>query len=90
MGSILNNQLSHHLVHGAAVSANQLSNVNPKSISTPLKSALSSSISEVFLIGGLVVSIAFFASWFLKEVPLRTSHDYPTASEGGAPGAAQT
>jgi len=53
-----------------------------------LKDALSSSISEVFLISGVVVSIAFFAAWFLKEIPLRGSHDeHPLASEGGAPGA---
>lgn len=89
MGSILNNRLSHHLVHGAAVSANQLSNVNAKSISEPIKNALSNSISDVFLISGLIVSIAFFASWFLKEVPLRTSHEHPVAEIGkevNAPG----
>ena len=53
-----------------------------------LKTAMSSSITEVFLISGVIVSIAFFAAWFLKEVPLRGSHDeHPLASEGGAPGA---
>lgn len=90
MGSILNNRLIHHLASlhsSAAVSANQLSNLNPRSISPPIRAALASSISEVFLIGGIVVSLAFFASWFLKEVPLKTAKDYPTASEGGAPGA---
>jgi EmrB/QacA subfamily drug resistance transporter len=54
-----------------------------------VKGALASSISEVFLISGIVVSIAFFAAWFLKEIPLRTAQDqkpHPLVSEGGAPG----
>jgi EmrB/QacA subfamily drug resistance transporter len=91
LGSILNNRLAQHLanLHSAAVvSASQLSSVDPRSIPTPVKSALASSISEVFLLGGLVVSLAFIASWFLREIPLKTAQDYPTASEGGAPGAA--
>jgi EmrB/QacA subfamily drug resistance transporter len=53
-----------------------------------LKEALSSSIAEVFLISGIIVSVAFFAAWFLKEIPLRGTHDeHPLASEGGVPGA---
>jgi EmrB/QacA subfamily drug resistance transporter len=54
-----------------------------------VKVALASSISEVFLISGLIVSLAFFAAWFLKEIPLRTTQDqkpHPLVSEGGAPG----
>jgi EmrB/QacA subfamily drug resistance transporter len=43
-----------------------------------LKEALASSITEVFLIAGLLVSVAFFASWFLKEIPLR-QHDMAEA-----------
>jgi hypothetical protein len=39
-----------------------------------LKDALSNSISEVFLIGGLLVSLAFLVSWFLKEIPLRSTN----------------
>lgn len=94
MGSILNNRLSHHLAGSATVTASQLQNADPRSISYGLKSALASSISEVFLIGGLVVSLAFFASWFLREIPLRTSHDHePTLEALGhdvnAPGSAQ-
>jgi len=90
MGSILNNRLSHHLAGVAsAPSASQLSGLNGSSVPPVVKSALSSSISEVFLISGLVVSLAFFASWFLKEVPLRTSHDSPLVEIGkdvNAPG----
>lgn len=52
-----------------------------------VRQAMSSSITEVFLISGLVVSVAFFAAWFLKEIPLRDKNDtHPLASEGGAPG----
>jgi EmrB/QacA subfamily drug resistance transporter len=48
---------------------------------TGLKSALSSSIAEVFFISAGLVSIAFVATFFLKEVPLRKSHHEPTADE---------
>jgi len=83
MGSVLNNRLAHHLAGAAsAPSANQLSSLDPRSIPPVVKSALANSISEVFLIGGLVVSLAFLASWFLKEVPLRTSHDHEPFVEG--------
>jgi len=57
-----------------------------------LKAALSSSITDIFLIAGGVMSIAFIASWFLKEIPLRTSHHHepqPLVSEGGVPGGEQ-
>jgi MFS family permease len=90
MGSILNNRLAHNLGGAAHFSASQLQNVHGETIPLPVKHALSMSISDVFLIGGIVVSIAFLASWFIKEIPLRTSKDYPTASEGGAPGVVQT
>ena len=90
MGTILNNQLAHHLASSShAISSNQLSSLNGKSIPQVVKVALSSSITEVFLIAGVVVSVAFFAAWFLKEIPLRTSHEHPAAAEGGVPGAAQ-
>lgn len=90
LGSVLNNRLTHYLTssHIHNVSANQLSNLNGASVPLVVRVALAKSISEVFLIGGLVVSVAFFASWFLKEVPLRTSHEHPTAAEGGVPGGA--
>lgn len=38
------------------------------------KDAFSSSITEVFLIGTIFTLVAFFASFFLKEIPLRKSH----------------
>ena len=54
-----------------------------------LKDALASSISELFLISGAIVSVAFFAAWFLREIPLRKGHDHqPLVSEGGVPGGA--
>jgi hypothetical protein len=39
-----------------------------------LRSALSSSLSEVFLISFSVVVVAFIVNFFLKEIPLRTHH----------------
>jgi len=91
MGSILNNRLAQNLAHTASrVTASELNSLNPHTISFAIKHALASSISDLFLISGVIVSGAFFASWFLKEIPLRSSHSpepKPTASEGGAPGA---
>lgn len=46
-----------------------------------LKDALASSISEVFLVAAFIISLAFLASWFLKEIPLRTSHEERPALE---------
>jgi EmrB/QacA subfamily drug resistance transporter len=77
MGTILNNRLSHYLADSSqAISANQLSSLDAKSISPAIKTALSNSITEVFLVAGILVSIAFFSALFLKEIPLRTSHEY--------------
>lgn len=77
MGTLLNNRLSHNLGHlGHSISANQLSSLSAKSITAPIKNALSTSITEVFLVSGALVSIAFVTSWFLKEVPLRTSQEH--------------
>jgi EmrB/QacA subfamily drug resistance transporter len=83
LGTILNNELAKRLTHsGIKVSANQLASLSGRSITPELKVALSDSITRLFLIGGLVVSLAFFTSWFLKEIPLRTSHhDQPKAPE---------
>jgi EmrB/QacA subfamily drug resistance transporter len=49
---------------------------------TGLKEALASSITEVFLIAGLLVSVAFIASLFLKEIPLRHHDAGVTAAAG--------
>lgn len=78
MGTLLNNQLAHKLAGtGHAISSTQLSSLNGHSVSPVVKSALSGSITHDFLISGIVVSAAFFTSWFLKEIPLRTSHERP-------------
>lgn len=77
MGTILNNRLAHNLASsGQVISASQLSSLNSKSVTPAIKTALSNSITDVFLISGVVVSIAFFAALFLKEIPLRTSHEH--------------
>jgi len=77
MGSILNNDLARHL---------RASGNSPAAY----KAALSSSISHVFVVAGAVVSIAFVAVWFLKEVPLRGHKDEAfietTGQEVGASG----
>ena len=80
MGTLLNNQLSHRLASsGHVITANQLSSLNGKNISPVVRNALSGSITEIFLVSGFVVSLAFFASLFLKEIPLRTSHHEPAS-----------
>jgi EmrB/QacA subfamily drug resistance transporter len=90
LGTVLNNELTKRLANShLKITANQLASLNGHSITPELKLALSQSITRLFLIGGAVVSLAFIASWFLKEIPLRASHDYPTATEGGVPGATQ-
>lgn len=40
-----------------------------------LQQALTSALSEVFLICAGVIVIAFIANWFIKEIPLRKHHD---------------
>jgi len=45
-----------------------------KELLTTLKAALSSSLSEVFLISFSVVVVAFVKNFFLKEIPLRKHH----------------
>jgi len=89
MGTVLNNQLSHRLANsGQKITTNQLSSLNAKTITPTIRSALAGSITEVFFIAGLIVSVAFVASWFLKEIPLRTSHDNAPANEQPAVGTA--
>ena len=79
MGSILNNRLARNLAEsGHVISANQLSSLDPRSIPPVIRTALDHSITSVFLIAGVVVSASFITSWFLKEIPLRTSHDHET------------
>lgn len=45
-----------------------------KELLSTLKDALSSSLSDVFLISFSVVTVAFLVNFFLKEIPLRTHH----------------
>ena len=93
MGTLLNNKLEHHLAgSGQHITANQLSSLNPQSVTPLVRSALSHSITDVFLISGVMVAGAFLTSLFLKEIPLRTAHEHePTLRrrvEAGTPGAA--
>jgi EmrB/QacA subfamily drug resistance transporter len=87
MGSILNNRLIYYLgavrsYKGGSISANQLSSLDSRSIPPVVRAALAHSISEVFLISGIIVSGAFIASWFIREIPLRSSHDEPVEHTG--------
>ena len=45
-----------------------------------LKSALATAITDVFVIGTVVIVVALIVTLFLKEVPLRRSHE-PTSAE---------
>lgn len=48
------------------------------------KTAFSSSITEVFLIGAFVMAFGLFVTLFIKEIPLRKSHtDRPFLEEAG-------
>jgi hypothetical protein len=49
---------------------------------TKIRGAFASSVTEVFLISAIVTAIAFLASFFLKEIPLRTSHGSPVEKAG--------
>lgn len=46
-----------------------------------IRDALGQTLSSVFLTGTIVLVIAFVLVFFLKELPLRTSNDMPTAKE---------
>lgn len=48
------------------------------------KEAFASSVSEVFLISSILMGLAFLASFFLKEIPLRATHSVrPGMEEAG-------
>lgn len=49
-----------------------------------LRQALDSALSQVFLIGFLIIVIAFVVNFFIKEIPLRKQHvlvDHPSAEQ---------
>lgn len=46
-----------------------------REFSVEMKEILSMSISEVFLFGAIIMLLAFIASFFLREIPLRRTHD---------------
>lgn len=58
MGGILNANLGEKL----------------KNLRLDSKDAFAQSISQVFLISTFIMGIAFVASFFLKEIPLRKTH----------------
>ena len=58
-----------------------------EAITSSLKPALMSGISEAFLIGTILLGAGLVATIFLKEIPLRKTVEHPgaTMAEGGAP-----
>lgn len=83
MGTILNNSLSSKLsalssdkFNGITLNKLQglLLNAGQGEFAVKIKQILAGSISEVFLIAALLVTVAFVAAFFLKEIPLRKSH----------------
>lgn len=51
-----------------------------------LRQALTTALSEVFLLGFITIVLAFIANWFLKEIPLRRQHG-PSRGGPGVPAA---
>ncbi|MCL5942644.1 MAG: DHA2 family efflux MFS transporter permease subunit [Actinobacteria bacterium] len=50
-----------------------------------LRSALAGSITEVFLIGAIVAGAAWVVNLFLREIPLRKTHEAPAEAPAGLP-----
>ena len=47
-----------------------------------VRNAVASAITEVFLIGGCLIAVAFVTSFFLREIPLRKTHHSVTEEIG--------
>lgn len=80
MGVILNNSLSGKLGElpnfaRESFDVNKLQNLLSRQTGENMREILASSIGEVFFIGSLILLIAFTASFFLKEIPLRKTHE---------------
>lgn len=88
-GAILINRLNYHLsqtLPGAAhtsvqVSSSSLNNLAslPTSVVHTVLNAFAQSFADVFLYAIPVTIVAFIIALFLRDVPLRTSHDAPIA-----------
>lgn len=48
-----------------------------------LREAMNAGLSSVFLVGGGVIALAFICTFFLREIPLRTSNEEPPQSDTG-------
>lgn len=88
LGGVLNSSLASHL--GSGVNINQLqATLGTTTSQQPgfnelilkIRMAFASSITEVFLIASLFMTAAFVAALFLKETPLRVTHE--SAEEAG-------
>ncbi|PTM58127.1 MDR family MFS transporter [Desmospora activa] len=48
-----------------------------------LREAMNAGISSVFIVGGAVITLAFLCTFFLREIPLRTSNEEPPQEDTG-------
>ncbi len=56
-------------------------------VTSILREAVSSAVTEVFVIGAVLIAIAFVTSFFLREIPLRTTRHSVATEIGAATGA---
>ena len=57
----------------------------PAALHDPYVTALTDALPPVFLIAAAIAVFAFVLTWFLREVPLRTSSRRPTSARGFQP-----
>ncbi|MCU1675677.1 MAG: drug resistance transporter, EmrB/QacA subfamily [Frankiales bacterium] len=99
LGAVLSSRLTHYLAAGAPAGATpagvNLRDVSaiknlPPDVKVPVLNAFAHSMDDVFLVAVPFVVVAFVVALFLKEIPLRSSHDAPTEAAMGEPVAATT
>ncbi|VVB60990.1 Putative multidrug resistance protein MdtD [uncultured archaeon] len=88
-GAIMIASLSSHLAGDISLPNNPEALLDGDSLShldgqqvTELKSAFSASLGNIFLIGAIITYIAFAIGFFMKEIPLRKTHE-PALEEAG-------
>jgi hypothetical protein len=93
LGAVFSNRISDELASQGPVAAHSLSGgqINPSTLGElptavhdAYITAFTDSLQTVFLIGGIVVLVAFLLSWFLEERPLRQTVETPDLSDSFA------
>ncbi|NEA43258.1 MFS transporter [Streptomyces sp. SID11385] len=98
LGAVLGNRVSDHIkdgiadlgpkaakaAGGALGNGNAIPNVKliPEPFKTVVESAYGSGVADVFLFAAPCALVAFIVTWFIKEVPLRTSMSAEPATAG--------